>query len=182
MGAMTTSIAPMDESRAPVLNVRGQRPRLSILVLSRADEFELERAMGVLGDAAYPLGAQLVLVREEATGSRREHIQRLVQHHQCVVAWVGAGSDRSAMTDEGLKYVTGDIVTCREDHRIHDGEWLTAFSRCAPASPRRVAELDVTVSPSDERAVASGARQADRAARSAHSTRRWIEANSESIS
>lgn len=137
--------------------------------------------MGVLSDPARALGAQIILVREEASGSEREHIQQVVKKHQCALAWVGAGSDRSAMTDEGLKYVTGDIVTCREDDRIQNGEWLSAFSRCG-GSVRRTAELDVTPSPSDERAVASGARQADRPVRSAHSTRRWIEATSESIS
>lgn len=175
---MTPSVAPVDEPRAQIPHVRGQRPRLSILVLSRADEVELERAMGVLSDAAYSLGAQVVLVREEAAGSEREHIQRMVQQHQCALAWVGTGSDRSAMTDEGLKHVTGDIVTCRDDDRIHDGEWLSAFSRCAGPLVRRVTELDVTGGATDDR----GGRHADRPSRTAHSTRRWIEATSESIS
>ncbi|MBC7894904.1 MAG: hypothetical protein H7066_05805 [Cytophagaceae bacterium] len=175
---MTTSVAPIEDARSPFLNVRRLRPRLSILVLSRADEFELERAIGVLSDVACTLGAQVVVVREEATGSAREHIQRLVQKHQCSLAWVGAGSDRSAMTDEGLKYVTGDILTCRDDDRIYDGEWLSAFSRCGGPTARRVTEVDVTAPATDER----GGRHADRPARSAYSTRRWIEASSEAIS
>jgi hypothetical protein len=175
---MTTSVAPIEDARVPSHHVRGHRPRLSILVLSRSDAFELERAMEVLSNGARKLGAQIVLVREEATESAREHIQRVVQQHQCLLAWVGAGSDRSAMTDEGLKYVTGDIVTCRADDRIHDGEWLSAFFRCAGPTVRRVTELDVTPSASDER----GGRPADRPSRAAHSTRRWIEATSESIS
>lgn len=160
--------------------IRGQRPRLSILVLSRADQLELERAMEIVSDAAYSLGAQVVLVREEASASEREQIQRVVQQYQCALAWVGTGSDRSAMTDEGLKHVTGDIVTCREDARIHDGEWLSVFSRYA-SSPRRLTELDVTLSATDDRA-GSNARIFDRPSRAAHSTRRWIEATSESVS
>jgi hypothetical protein len=176
---MTTSVAPIEEARPHVPPIRGQRPRLSILVLSREDAFELERAMGVVSDAAYSLGAQVVLVREEATGSEREHIQRMVQLHQCAIAWVGVGSDRSAMTDEGLKHVTGDIVTCRDDARIQDGEWLTAFARYAGA--RRVTEIDVTPGASDDRAASVSARP-ERPSRAAHSTRRWIEATSESVS
>ena len=178
---MTTSLAPIEEARALTPPVRGQRPRLSIVVLSRADHFELERAMEVVSDAAYSLGAQVVLVREEASGSEREHIQRMVQQHQCALAWVGTGSDRSAMTDEGLKHVTGDIVTCREDDRIQDGEWLSAFYRYAGSTPRRLTELDVTVGASDERG-GSNARIFDRPSRTAHSTRRWIEATSDSVS
>lgn len=173
-----TSLAPIEEARAHIAPVRGQRPRLSILVLSRADQFELERAMEVVGDAAWSLGAEVVLVREESTGSERDLIQRLVQKHQFQLAWVGAGSDRSAMTDEGLKFVTGDIVTCRDGDRIHDGEWLSAFKRFGAPSPRRVADVEVAAVPASDR----GARVADRPAKATHSTRRRIEATSDVVS
>jgi hypothetical protein len=176
---MTTSVVQFGEARAPISVIRGQRPRLSILLLSRADEFELERAIEVVSDAAYSLNAQVVLVREEATGSEREHIQRIVQQYQIALAWVGAGSDRSAMTDEGLRYVTGDIVTCRDDDRVQNGEWLSVFSRFAASSARRGTELDVSPAALDER---SGGGRPDRPSRATQPTKRWIEAASESVS
>lgn len=179
---MTTSVVQFEESRAPISLVRGQRPRLSIVLLSRAEEFELERAMEVVSDAAYSLNAQVILVREEASGSERELIQRMVQQHHFALAWVGTGSDRSAMTDEGLKYVTGDIVTCRDDHRVQDGEWLSVFSRFAGSPARRATEVDVSpLAVSDDRPVSLVGR-ADRPSRAAQATKRWIEAAPESVS
>lgn len=127
---------------------RSARPNISIVLLSRSDA-ELERAMRVVGTAAEPLNAQLVLVCEETTGASRERIVSMAKAHPCALAWVGAGSDRSAMTDEGLKHVTGDIVTCREDNRVGDGEWLVALGRYG--APVRRADVSVPVVVTDER-------------------------------
>jgi hypothetical protein len=102
-------------------------PRLSIVLLSGGLERDLERAVSALSDLVLSLSAQLIVVREDLGPSDRERVSRFVQQHGFTCTFIEAGRGRGAMSDQALRYVTGDVVTVREDSMVGDGEWLSAF-------------------------------------------------------
>lgn len=178
---MNSSAASVEDFRS-VSYARSQRPRLSVVLISRGDELSLERALLAITDMACALDAQMVVVREAPDGPARDRVQRLTQMHGCAIAFTEPGVSRIAMSEAAMKVVTGDIVTLRDDVSIVDGEWLGVFAGSLGVALSPPVEFERPTPIADERAAAGARPSPDRSARIAHSTRRRAEATSDSVS
>lgn len=122
--------------------VRYRAPRLSVVVVSRGQERDLERAVSTIGETAAAYEAELIVLRSDASDSPRDRIQRLIPHAWGTVAFMEATCCRDSMTERGMSLATGDVIAIRDDHAIRDAEWLArlahsiglqAIDRPAPA-------------------------------------------------
>ncbi|MGQ0646186.1 MAG: hypothetical protein ACT4P7_01375 [Gemmatimonadaceae bacterium] len=152
---MDSGSVRMDEGAVAVPQEQGARARLSVVLLSTGDQEELERAVLSVRDAVFALSGQLVIVREEAQGVGRDRVQRLAQQHRCAFTFADPGSGRAYLTDAGMRLATGDIVAVRDDVRVQDGDWLSAFARSVGMTRDvvRTADSAVEIEISDDRAT-----------------------------
>jgi hypothetical protein len=108
--------------------VRYRAPRLSVVVVSRGQERELERAVNTIGETARAYEAELIVLRSETSESPRDRVQRLIPHSHCTWAFVESTCCRDSMTERGMSLATGDVVAIRDDHAIRDAEWLARLA------------------------------------------------------
>lgn len=145
-------IAASEETKGS-WTVGSSRPRLSIVLISRGSESDLERALLAVTDPGYALGAQVVVVREHPDGQVPAQVEQLVKTYAASLTVVAPGSSRSAISDAAMHLVSGDIVAIREDVKLRDGDWLSAFHRSMGVTEAwgLPAETEVEKAVADER-------------------------------
>jgi hypothetical protein len=84
---------------------------------------DTSRATQTLGLASRDLGAQIIVVSDDAGPA----LARTVEGSGAQFVAAPPGSSRAEMCDLGMRHAVGSIVVVRDDAAVSDAKWLDAY-------------------------------------------------------